>query len=81
MQGNTKAVAEFERSKCAACEFAVVHLQTNKVNTIKNNPMEEQELKKDHLWSGQMLSEDHYISRDTGRLYHTKGKSDSSDMF
>ena len=24
---------------------------------------------------------DHYISRDPGRLYHTKGKSDQSDMF
>ena len=24
---------------------------------------------------------DHYISRAPGRLYHTKGKSDQSDMF
>ena len=62
MQGNTKEVAMFERSKCAACEFGVVHCQTNKVNTIKNNPMEEQDIKKDHLQPGQMVSEDHYIS-------------------
>ena len=27
------------------------------------------------------MSEDHYILRDTGRLYHTKGKSDQSGMF
>ena len=27
------------------------------------------------------MSAYHYISRDPGRLYHTKGKSDQSDMF
>ena len=27
------------------------------------------------------MSEDHYISRAPGRLYHTKGKSDQSDMY
>ena len=43
--------------------------------------MKEQELKKYHLLPGQMVSADHYISRAPGRLYHTKGKSDQSDMF
>ena len=42
--------------------------------------MKEQEIKKDHLLPGQMVSADHYISRAPGRLYHTKGKSDQSDM-
>ena len=27
------------------------------------------------------MSADHYISQAPGRLYHTKGKSDKSDMF
>ena len=27
------------------------------------------------------MSADHYISRAPGRIYHTKGKSDPSDMF
>ena len=43
--------------------------------------MKEQELKKDHLLPGQMVSTDYYISRAPGRLYHTKGKSAKSDMF
>ena len=43
--------------------------------------MKYQDLKKDHLLTVQMVSEDHYISRAPGRLYHTKGKSDQSDMF
>ena len=81
MQGNSKAVANFERPKCDSCEFGKVHCQPNKVNTIKKNPMKEQELKKDHLLPVHMVSVDHYISRDPGRLYHTKRKSDHSDMF
>ena len=28
-----------------------------------------------------MVSSDHYILRDPGRLYHTKGKSDQYEMF
>ena len=81
LQGNSKAVANYESPKCAACEFGKVHSQPNKVNTNKRNIMKEKELKKDHLLPGQMVYADHYISRDPGRLYHTKGKSDPSDMF
>ena len=43
--------------------------------------MKEQELKKCHLLPGQIVSADHYISQDPGRIYHTKGKSDQYDMF
>ena len=81
MQVNSKAVANCERPKCDACEFGKGHRQPNKVNTTNKNPMKEQELKKDYLLPGQMVSVDHYISRAPGRLYHTKGKSDQSDMF
>ena len=78
---NSKAVANCERPKCAACEFGKGHRRPNKVNTIKKNPMKEQDLKKDHLLPGQMVSADHYISRAPGRIYRTKGNSDQSDMF
>ena len=81
VQGNSKAVANCKMPKCAACEFGRGHSRTNKINTIKKNPMKKQELKKDHLLPGQMVSVDHYISRNLGRLYHTKGKKDQSDMF
>ena len=43
--------------------------------------MKEQEPKNDHILPGQMVSADHYISRDPCRLYHTKRESDPSDMF
>ena len=52
VQGNYKAVANFERPKCAACDFGEGHRRPNKVNTIKKNPMKYQELEKDHLMPG-----------------------------
>ena len=58
---NSKAVANFERTKYAACEFGKGHSWPNKVNTIKKNTVKEQELKKDNLLLGQMVYEYHYI--------------------
>ena len=81
MQVNSKAVANCERPKCAACEFVKGHCRSNKVNTVKNNTLKEQEINKDNILPVQMVSADHYILRDPGRLYHTKGKSYPSDMF
>ena len=81
MQRNSKAADNCERPKCAACEFGKGHCRSNKVNTTNKNHIKEQELKKDHLLNGHMVSADQYILRAPGRLYHTKGKSDPSDMF
>ena len=78
---NSEAVANCESTKCAACEFGKGHCRPNKINTIKKNPMKDQDLKKDHLLPGNMVSTDHYILQASVRLYHTKGKSDQSDMF
>ena len=74
MQVNSKLVANCESPKCDACEFVKGHCIYNKVNKIKKNPMEEQDLKKDHLLPGHMVSADHYTSRAPGRLYQTEGK-------
>ena len=68
MKGYSKALTNCERPKCAACEFVKGSFQSNKVNTIKNNPMKEQEINRDHLLPGHMLSVDYCISRDPGRL-------------
>ena len=76
MQVNSKAVSNCESTKHDACEFG----KGNKVNTIKKNPMKDQDIKKDHILPGKMVSADHYILRAPRRLYHIKGKSDPSDM-
>ena len=74
-------MANYESPKCASCGVGKVRCWPNKVNAIKKNLMKEQDLNKDHLLTGNMVSEDHYISRAPGRLYHTKGKSDPSDIY
>ena len=79
-QGNIKAGTNCESPKCFACEFGKGHCLPNKINTIKENPMKEQELNKDHFLPGKMVSAYHYISRAPGRLKDTK-KPDQSDMF
>ena len=43
--------------------------------------MTEKDLKKNHILPGKMVSADHYILWDMGRLYHTRGKSEKSDIF
>ena len=73
MQGNSKAVANCESNKCAACDFGKGHNRSNKVNTTKNNTTKDQEINSDHIMPGHMVSADHSISRAPGRLYHTKG--------
>ena len=66
-------MANCERPKYVTCEFVKGHRRLNKVNTTKKNTMKDQYLKKDHILHGHMVSADHYISLDPGRLYYKKG--------
>ena len=43
--------------------------------------MKEKYFKKDHIMPGQMVYADYYILRYPVRIYHTKGKPDTYDMF
>ena len=52
MQGNSKAVANCKRTKCAAYEFVESHRRSNKVNTIKNNLMKDKDITKDNFLPG-----------------------------
>ena len=81
MQLNSKAVSNFESPKCAACDFWKGCRQSNKINTIKNNPIKDQDLKNDRIMLGQMLDAYHYILWDPGRLYHINGKTNTYEMF
>ena len=74
VQEKSKAASKFKSPKCAVCEFGDGRHLSNKVNTIKNNCMKYQELKKYHILPGQMVYTDHHTLRAPGRLYHTKGK-------
>ena len=71
VQGNSKAVANC--AKCSDCEFGKGHYQSNKVHRTKKNPINEKDLKKDHLLPGQMVYIYHYILRDLERSNTQKG--------
>ena len=68
MQLNFRAVENCERPRCSGCEFVRGSCKPYKVKTTNNNPIKEQDLKKDSLLTGQILSSHNYISRDPGRL-------------
>ena len=75
------AVSNCERPKFASCEFGKCHHPLDKVNTIKKKNTKGGYIKKDHILTGQMVSADHYFLLSLVRLYHTKVKSDPSEMF
>ena len=59
----------------------LIHFSYMVYGAIKKNPTKDQDLNKDHLLPVQMVSTDHYILRDQGRLDHRKGKSYPSDIY
>ena len=73
VQGNSNSMVKCKRTKCAAREFGKGRRLSNKVNITKKNPMKEPELNNYHLMPVHMVCGDHYILRDLGRLYYTKG--------
>ena len=68
MQGNSSTVGNCEITKCDACGFGKGNCQSNKLNTTNNNTMNEKDIKKDHILTGNMVSGDHYILWYPGRL-------------
>ena len=81
MQGYSNTAENCDRPKCAACEFAKGFCLSNKVHITNNNNTKNKDIKKDQLQPVHIVFAYHYILRDPGRLYHTKGKSDPSEMF
>ena len=59
----------------------LIYLSYTVYGATKKNPTKEKELNKDNITLGKIVSTDHYISRSPDRLYHTKDKSDQSEMF
>ena len=57
-----KKMSNCERTKCAACEFGKGHRQPNKLKKMKNNPIKEKDLKKDHILPGNNVNRSLYIA-------------------
>ena len=67
--------------KCAACQFGKACRRPTKTSTTKHDKSKEMELKKNDLMPGDRVSVDHFQSSQPGRLYSSRGRTDSKDMF
>ena len=78
---NPKAFANCDHPKCAACQFGKACHHPNQTKKEVKNPSKEMELKKNDLHPGQKVSVDHFQSALPGRLYSSRGRMDSKDMY
>ena len=76
VQVNYKEVENFVSTKCGSCEFGKGCFLPDKIKRVKDNTAKGKDLKMYHILPGQMVSSDHYISRNTCRIFHTRGKWD-----
>ena len=81
MKGNSKAVSKGVRPKWYACEFGKVDHWPNKIKTTNTNHIEQQYNSNKNLLHRHMVYNDHYILQAPRRIYQTKGKPSTYEMF
>jgi hypothetical protein len=67
--------------QCAACHFAKMHLRPTEATTQTIRPEKDGALKTGHLKPGEMVSTDQYVSKQLGRLPHTRGKESANEKY
>jgi hypothetical protein len=67
--------------QCAACHFAKMHLRPTEATTQTIRPEKDGVLKTGHLKPGEMVSTDQYVSKQLGRLPHTRGKESANEKY
>ena len=73
--GSYKAVANCTIPKCASCEFGKASRRPTRATKTQSKEDKELSLKKDHLYPGQQVSTDHFVSAVPGRTYSSRGSS------
>lgn len=67
--------------QCAACHYAKMHLRPSGSTTEKKVTEKDGSLKAMNLKPGDMISTDQYVSKELGRLSHTRGKESDHERF
>ena len=67
--------------QCAACHFGKMHLRATEATTEKKVAAKDGSLKANHLKPGDMVSTDQYVSKELGRLPHTRGKESLKERY
>ena len=71
VQVSPKEVVNCKRMNFFVYGFENENSQPKNIKTIKKNPVKEKDIKKGHNIPGQVVSADHYILRDSGRIYQS----------
>jgi Reverse transcriptase (RNA-dependent DNA polymerase) len=81
MKALHRAAAKCELPRCASCQFGKAKVRTSPGKPRPTDPDNTGALRKDQLLPGQKVSVDHFIGGPKGRLYSSKGKTESGKMY
>ena len=76
-----KAASKCELPKCASCQFGKAKRRPTDTSTKTIVREREYGLKKDQLFPGQRVSMDHFVVKQKGRLYSSRGQSHEDSMY
>jgi Reverse transcriptase (RNA-dependent DNA polymerase)/GAG-pre-integrase domain len=81
MKALHQAASRAELPKCASCQFGKAKVKTAPGKPRPTEPDNSGALRKNQLLPGQQVSVDHFIGGPKGRLYTSKGKTESGKMY
>jgi Reverse transcriptase (RNA-dependent DNA polymerase) len=81
MKALHRAAAKAELPRCASCQFGKAKVKPSPGKPRPTEPDNSGALRKDKLLPGQQVSVDHFVGGPKGRLYTSKGKTDSGKMY
>ena len=76
-----KAASKCELPKCSGCQFGKAKRRPTDTSTKTIAREREYGLKKDQLFPGQRVSMDHFVLKQKGRLYSSRGQSHPDSMY
>jgi Reverse transcriptase (RNA-dependent DNA polymerase)/GAG-pre-integrase domain len=81
MKGLHRAASRGDIPRCASCQFGKAKSKSAPGKPRPVDPSNDGALRKEQLLPGQRVSVDHFVGGQKGRLYTSKGKTESGKMY